>query len=731
MRQKQTIVTIIIAIIFVDTVAAWFASINNKSRPQVLSQKLSPASGFNSKAKLFARKVEVIAFSPDEYEVVVMAQEGFSNRLRFDGKQMHLILDGRVIPPTERGATFNERREFGEYIKRYKADHPDREIAAVMPHGNAMTNDRFIIFTDGRLYYPRGERYGNRTYSCFVVWQDGRVSIEYLKFRKDNKVIDAKTGRDITSQIVSAVYGQHIVKDGKMQDLASFCEEFDDLRQIFIYPRFQLRDGRNLFFGMAAMHKKTVLFRHALKGEEIEFSKDELMRNGISDEEFIARMAGEGYGKDEYSITGDKIKIRLRLNPYAHNLIGVKKDGSIVSITCAGDSKRHVGITITDLQRLLVDEGVRDIILLSNGSDVQLLDGEGRTIIASENARDRAASAILIVKRLKGAYFLENLRTNPGIRRYITNLMAFCFGQFGIGLDEVDRMVDIIAGCHSFEEARRKLYEADFKWGEAGNKYHDVYEGYRRNIAPEVKYNTLKDYIRGEGGFGKGSVVIDIGCGNHSIGKRMVDSMRREGVPEENIPTVIGVDLGPDPKINDPKIVYIQQDAKNPGRVPVESAGVADKIWIIAALHHMPEGVMDSILKEAHRLLKPNGELVVFEDVALESQSPIFDEEGLATRQLKDLSEEEHRIAFAIFDWHANHVIGGNTFVPITGNYYPEDKWRKVFSAAGFEVKRVRYIGVYEKKFGGLPHSVFVLRKKEKGNAQPERLPGEILRRGA
>ena len=77
------------------------------------------------------------------------------------------------------------------------------------------------------------------------------------------------------------------------------------------------------------------------------------------------------------------------------------------------------------------------------------------------------------------------------------------------------------------------------------------------------------------------------------------------------------------------------------------------------------------------------------------------------------------RVAFTIFDWHANCVVDGNTYVPMPGNYYTESKWREVFSATGFDVKEEHYIGVYKKKFSNLPHSVFVLKKKKDFSSSP------------
>ncbi|MBN1622364.1 MAG: class I SAM-dependent methyltransferase, partial [Endomicrobiales bacterium] len=312
-----------------------------------------------------------------------------------------------------------------------------------------------------------------------------------------------------------------------------------------------------------------------------------------------------------------------------------------------------------------------------------------------------------------GVYCIFHLREREGVNEFLNDLMTFCFGQFEVGgeritKEEVEQMVDIIRSSGNFDEAREKLYKSGFRWTEPGNKFYRIFSR-KAEIEKPVKYDILKPVIL-KGGFSEDSVVIDIGCGNHNIAHQLVQDMRNADVPEENIPTFIGTDFAADPGIDDAKIRYIQQDAAEPGTVSIEGEGVADKILISAALHHMPEDVMMSILDEAYRLLKPGGELIIFEDVALYSRKPRFDGGGLA-EQVRELYGEEKKVAYTIFDWHANHVMGGNTYVPITGNYHSESEWMDIFSEAGFEVHRKDHIGIYEGRFSALPHSIFVLKK--------------------
>jgi hypothetical protein len=358
-----------------------------------------------------------LSYSPEEYEIVVMAQEGYSGRMLYDGQARRFIVDGVPVPYNENALAV--RAPIKDYIDAYKAAHPGREIVAVIPHGNSMTNEWFVTFAAGKLYYPWGEGYQQKTYSCFVAWKDGHVSVEDLRFEQDAagaiNVKIALTDTVITSDIVSAVSGQQIVKNGQAQDISGMglYDKFTDVKQIFLYPRFKyIQDGRDFFFGMDQMYKNRDLFKKALAGEFIEFSKAELAGNNISDDAFRAGMRDAGYREGEdYVINPDSISIKIMLNPYSHNLIGVKADGTIVAITCPGDSQKHIGITISDLQKFVMNNGVKDIIMLSNGSDIQVRDADNNKLVASANARDTAPTVIFIVRKNVQDQYTRTIQT--------------------------------------------------------------------------------------------------------------------------------------------------------------------------------------------------------------------------------------------------------------------------------------------------------------------------------
>jgi ubiquinone/menaquinone biosynthesis C-methylase UbiE len=96
-------------------------------------------------------------------------------------------------------------------------------------------------------------------------------------------------------------------------------------------------------------------------------------------------------------------------------------------------------------------------------------------------------------------------------------------------------------------------------------------------------------------------VVIDIGCGPGNIFATL----------EDNKPKVlVGVDVAPNSLRSAAKLGYtgVLADAHN---LPFKS-GVADVVTLNATLHHCEN--MDSVLKEAARLVKPGGILVTDHD---------------------------------------------------------------------------------------------------------------------
>ncbi|MDD5099066.1 MAG: phosphotransferase, partial [Candidatus Colwellbacteria bacterium] len=122
------------------------------------------------------------------------------------------------------------------HIDSMRAEIGDRDYL-VIPQCNPYINDHVIIFQGGRIYHRRGEFNRNgfavhagkeRTYTCLVVYKNGKTAIERLRLLKDMAGISDKVyldSKDVTSDVLLAMYGQQIVRDGMVFDPAE--REFD------------------------------------------------------------------------------------------------------------------------------------------------------------------------------------------------------------------------------------------------------------------------------------------------------------------------------------------------------------------------------------------------------------------------------------------------------------------------------------------------------------------------
>ena len=111
---------------------------------------------------------------------------------------------------------------------------------------------------------------------------------------------------------------------------------------------------------------------------------------------------------------------------------------------------------------------------------------------------------------------------------------------------------------------------------------------------------TFRDRWKAAGGSWKDKVVIDIGCGPGNIHATL----------QEQHKMLIGVDVAPGSLelANNLGYTAVLADANN---LPFKSA-IADIVTLNATLHHTEN--MDSVLKEAARLVKPGGVLITDHD---------------------------------------------------------------------------------------------------------------------
>jgi len=281
------------------------------------------------------------------------------------------------------------------------------------------------------------------------------------------------------------------------------------------------------------------------------------------------------------------------------------------------------------------------------------------------------------------------------IKGFIIKLMDFCYGQFGISSQEVAQLVNILhKNKNSLTKARQAIYDAGFKWNVKGNKYNKIYMDYKKGPRYDLTFNLIKDYID------EGDCLADVGCGNNNLGVVIVNNIAGT--------KVIGCDVYKESKDKPhEKVDFVLQ--KQEDKIPLADKSV-DKVLFSAVLHHATPEIAERLLSEAKRVVKDDGQIIIIEDVVLDTVAPEHTGDGLVD-ELKALDHAKRKAIISIFDWFANHVVVGGTGIPMGLNYQSEDEWQETFSKLGLSIIKKRFVGISKGKFHAHPHTVFVLKK--------------------
>ncbi|MBU1999449.1 MAG: phosphodiester glycosidase family protein, partial [Candidatus Omnitrophica bacterium] len=172
-----------------------------------------------------------------EAEVMMSVQKELNGRIRFDHREKKFYLDGSLIQ-----GFFSGYLQDSEHLVGLNPAIAGRDFYAV-PYGNLFHNSHFVVFQNGTIYHQDGEfdfatgkAVNERTYTCFVVSQNGEKSIERLTFikgvhGKKDEIYNAY-GQDISGIAQLAIYGQQIIREGNIVAPKSLTEEFADFNQL-------------------------------------------------------------------------------------------------------------------------------------------------------------------------------------------------------------------------------------------------------------------------------------------------------------------------------------------------------------------------------------------------------------------------------------------------------------------------------------------------------------------
>lgn len=366
---------------------------------------------------------------PEDAELELVVVEEMNERIKADrktGMTEYVEANGQVHQDKD----MNEiRQELPEYTSLIPPG-----AKAVIPNGNLLWNDWFVAWMNGKLYHRRGEPVNERTYSMLVVWKDGRVSIEDIRFRNNKVIRITPSGEEeITDKVKFATFGEKILANNDFVPLTDVYGQFEDLRHLFTFPRIKWDDIKKLgfkvsgnlsgsfYFGanyllgrqelrLAAQNNpidvdiydvfKEILIAHdqnnasLLAEDEVKTQLRKLLEAALKKSDYRYKDNGPLY-RGEYRFEGDNLVINLREGIYPHTLMGIRGNGEIVLYAVNGLSGR-LGATYAQLQKLLQQDGVKEAILIANGGDV-LLWADGEVKVSSPEGRNRFTS-LLVVK---------------------------------------------------------------------------------------------------------------------------------------------------------------------------------------------------------------------------------------------------------------------------------------------------------------------------------------------
>jgi phosphodiester glycosidase len=294
-----------------------------------------------------------------------------------------------------------------EFAKRY----PNQKIVAWVGNGNLLSNPHFAAFVHGSLFHLASEsdQIGKRRYSSLVVRRRGdkRVTIESVRYSLSSNTLRILTdsGDDITDQVEYATFGQQLVGHGEPLSLHQIKQmanglQFYDLRHLFLFGRIPAGDKRWLDAGLAAFWDDSVLNTHAveaaLNGEPVTVDVKQFDRGVVR-----TAMDAKGYNEvriptqpGEFSLEGGKLEVVLLEGLYPHNMIGVRNDGSVISVVLRGLSNR-LGVSIRAAAAIMAALGAADALLIDNGGDVMMSFGEDQVLGSAEGERNRLRSVLL------------------------------------------------------------------------------------------------------------------------------------------------------------------------------------------------------------------------------------------------------------------------------------------------------------------------------------------------
>ncbi len=184
--------------------------------------------------------------------------------------------------------------------------------------------------------------------------------------------------------------------------------------------------------------------------------------------------------------------------------------------------------------------------------------------------------------------------------------------------------------------------------------------------------SKLADYMKKElkVNFSDSTTIVDIGGGNGDVLHELnvVLGKERVNIPKENLICVeTKTDWGEEYPFSNKDISYVFW---NNNSIKVDT-GSADVILCMVSLHHMKDKTLVNTLNEIHRILKPNGVLLIKEHDANTESRPYI--------------EWEHHLYHIVDAGYEHKLINPDEYLHHNiDNYKPKEEWQKMITDEGF-----------------------------------------------
>lgn len=306
-----------------------------------------------------------------------------------------------------------------EHLDVYQRTHPDEFVIGWTGNGNLLSNPYFVAF-DGTsspptLFHLASEapylvRTG-RSYSCLVVRKPEfrpRVTIERVFFENSRPIpqIYSAQERPITNEVEYATFGQQLIEQGRPVDDEDVIRmarrgEFYDLRHLFLFGRVDTGQSRWLDVGLASFWDEegrmdADVVEAAIRGESMAVDVRQ-----FSPEQVDEAMWAKGYdkvphpnGSGQYSLQGGLLQVVFRRGIYPHNMVGIRKDGSMIVVALKGLSNR-IGVTIHGAAEIMKILGAENALMIANGGDAVVSSADGPILPSFEGSQSRQRSVVL------------------------------------------------------------------------------------------------------------------------------------------------------------------------------------------------------------------------------------------------------------------------------------------------------------------------------------------------